>query len=137
MTQLKTGVSPNLSLAPQIDLVSSHLGLFCIPVVSDKPAEYNFFKKYLWLRSATNFHDFLLNSYREEHEIHNVQLQGLISTFTKCQDTQPGITTLFPLPQNARSKIVVSALISYSDKHTKRRFDKCVPNNCFLKAGST
>lgn len=45
----------------------------------------------LWLRSAMSIDNFLLNSYHEEHEIHNVHLQGLINTFTKCEDAQPDV----------------------------------------------
>ena len=51
----------------------------------------------------------------------------------------PGVKTLTqaslppPFAQNARSKILATALINSNNRHTKRRFVRYLPNNCLLK----
>lgn len=92
ITRLKTGISQSLSLAPKVGLVSSRLGLFCIPVVSDKPGEQKkkfFFFFFFCLRSVTSCDNFVRTSHCGGHEIHAAHLECVSTPVTRREHTRP------------------------------------------------
>lgn len=112
MTRLKTGICHS-RLSPTADPVSSHLGLFCILVVSNKPREHTreMRKWLLSLGSVTSFGKFRLNT-----NLKGTRKMIFVSSCScnSCHWVQRSGVALFSLfPKNTRTKTINRSFNKY------------------------